>query len=140
MTTTNGLRARRQAIVDEHLLAERELDFDRALKTFHDRPNYVMLGEEIDGEDAVRAMYTVLFASFPDFDYQVTKTYHSDDAVILYGNLTGTHGGPYMGIEATGREIKVPAVGIFNFEEDRLLNETVVFDNETLLRQVSGNG
>lgn len=136
--STTTLRERRQAIVDEHLGAENAGDLERTLATFHDRPRYVMLGQELDGHDAVSAGLTALLSAFPDFCYHVTETHHADAAVILYGHFTAHHRGAYSGIEATDRTVDVPGVAIFHFDEDRLLDETVVFDNDQLVRQIGG--
>lgn len=140
MAANGEMRDRRQAIVDEHVEAENAGDLDRALKTFHAHPHYVMLGTELDGEEAVRTALTALFTSFANFNYHITKTHHADEAVILLGYFTATHSGSYMGIAPRGRQISVPGVAIFDFEKDRLLNETVFFDTNFLLRQLRDDG
>jgi predicted ester cyclase len=138
IASIGSLRTRRQAIIDEHVNAENEADVERALKTFHEHPHYEMLGNEVDGEEAVRELLTGLFTAIGGFHYHITATHHADEAVILYGNFTGTHTGVYLGIEPTGRKIDAPAMALFDFDGDRLLNETVIFDNDLLRRQMLG--
>jgi hypothetical protein len=48
--------------------------------------------------------------------------------------MTGTHKGPWAGIEATGRPMDVRITCIFEFDDDPLVCEKVYFDFATLLR------
>ena len=52
------LRARREAIVREHMESENVHDFDTTIATFgHPRYELVATGEVYDGEEAVRAYF-----------------------------------------------------------------------------------
>jgi hypothetical protein len=57
-----------------------------------------------DGEAAVRA-YLRRAAAFPDQRNELTAR-HADDAVIVESWLLGTHRGPLMGTEPTGRSFR----------------------------------
>jgi predicted ester cyclase len=61
---------------------------------------------------------------------------HADDAVFGETIITGTHDGEWAGIPPSGRRIEVPAAGIFEFDEDRLLCEKVYADFATVLTQL----
>jgi steroid delta-isomerase-like uncharacterized protein len=135
VTSEQSLRDRREAIVNEHIAAENRHDIDATVATFH-RPRYEVNGEESDGEGAVRDLLQELMAGFPDFQVEVGTIHHADDAVIGEGRITGTHGGEFAGVPATGRQVDYPAVAIFEFEEDRLLCEKVYFDGATILTQI----
>jgi steroid delta-isomerase-like uncharacterized protein len=135
VTSEQNLRERREAIVNEHIAAENRHDIEATVATFH-HPRYEVNGEESDGEAAVRDLLQELMAGFPDFQVEVGKTYHADDAVIGEGRITGTHGGEFAGVPATGRRVDYPAVAIFEFDEDRLLCEKVYFDGATILTQI----
>ena len=137
MTTTakQTLRERREGVVMEHIEAENRHDVESTIATFH-RPRYEVNGETSDGEGAVRDLLQELMAGFPDFHVEVQTVHHADDAVIGEARVTGTHEGPFAGISPTGRRVEYPIVGIFEFEEDRLLCEKVYFDSATLLQQI----
>jgi predicted ester cyclase len=77
-----------------------------------------------------------LFEAFPDFHVATLKTHYSEEAVIEEYEMTGTHRGVWAGIAPTGRSIKLRLLGLFRFEKDRLMSETVYFDHATLLRQI----
>lgn len=43
----------------------------------------------------------------------------------------------WAGIEARGRQMQLPVACVFDFEDDRLINESVYFDFATLQRQLT---
>jgi steroid delta-isomerase-like uncharacterized protein len=135
--TADELRARREAIVREHAEAENRHEFDVALDTFH-HPRYELMpmGEVIDGADAVAAYYRETREAFPDQRNRVISLHHGDDAVVMELELTGTHLGGFRGLPATGRSFSCRMAAIFEFDEDRLLNERVYFDQNTIMRQL----
>ena len=133
------MRQRREAIVREHIDAENAHDVPRAIATFH-RPRYEVapFGSPNEGAESVHQLLAGMFAAFPDFHVAVLRVHHAEEAVVVEFVVTGTHGGPFAGLDATGRRIEVPLVGIFEFEEDRLMCEKVYFDMATLMRQLQG--
>jgi steroid delta-isomerase-like uncharacterized protein len=134
-TAEQSLRERREAVVLEHLAAENRHDVEATIATFH-RPRYEVNGEPSDGESAVRDLLQELMGAFPDFRGEFEKIYHADDAVIGEARVTGTHNGPFAGIPPSGRRVDYPVVGIFEFEEERLVCEKVYFDSATILIQI----
>jgi steroid delta-isomerase-like uncharacterized protein len=133
------LRKRREAIVHDHIAAENRHDLKAAIATFH-RPCYdvVPLGAVSDGEQAVHDLLAGLVTGFPDFHVDLKRLHHADQAVVCEFVMSGTHRGPWAGMEASGRRMEIRLVGIFEFEDDRLLCERVYFDMATLVRQLQG--
>lgn len=134
------IRKRREDIVHQHVNAENSGDLDGMIASFHS-PHYqvIPMGTIVDGENAVRGMFGDVLKGFPDFHFQTLKLYHDENAVILEGLMTGTHQGEFGGMQPLGRKMNIQAACIFDFDEDRLLNETVYFDFATLQRQLSGD-
>jgi steroid delta-isomerase-like uncharacterized protein len=95
------------------------------------------MGAISDGEEAVRQLVGGLVAAFPDFHFEIGKLHHADEAVIVEGMVTGTHKGDWAGIPARGRRMELPIACIFDFEGDRLINESLYFDFATLQRQLT---
>jgi len=131
-------RERREEIVLGHVAAENAGDLDATIASFH-RPRYNVLpiGAVSEGEEAVRQLVGGLVTAFPDFHFEIGKLHHADDAVIVEGMMTGTHKGDWAGMEANGRRMELPVACIFDFEDDRLINESVYFDFATLQRQLT---
>jgi steroid delta-isomerase-like uncharacterized protein len=135
------LRARREALVREHMESENRHDFDATLATFaHPRYELVATGEVFDGEEQVREYFAQSRAAFPDQRNELIALHHADDAVIAEFWLLGTHLGPLRELEPTGREIRAQMVSLFIFEGEHLVGERVYFDQATILAQLVGDG
>jgi steroid delta-isomerase-like uncharacterized protein len=131
------LRLRREAIVREHMESENHHDFDTTIGTFaHPRYELIATGEVYDGEDEVRRYYADSRAAFPDQRNEVIALHHADDTVIVEFDLLGTHLGPLRGLPPTGRSFRCRMCALFIFEEDRITNERVYFDQLTIMRQL----
>jgi steroid delta-isomerase-like uncharacterized protein len=133
----HDLRAKREALVLAHTDAENRHDVEATLATFHS-PKYEVIpfAGTFDGAESVRALLDGVMRGFPDFRVVLYRLHHADEAVVVEGALTGTQHGEWVGIPATGRAMNLPFVGVFDFDDDRLLCERVYFDHSTLLRQL----
>jgi predicted ester cyclase len=128
----------RERIVRLHMDSENVHDFDTTIGTFS-HPRYELIATDVvhDGEEAVRAYYKETRAAFPDQRNELISLRHADDAVIVEFWLLGTHEGPLMGIEPTGREFRCRMTAFFIFEGTGLVCERVYFDSATILRQLT---
>ena len=133
-----SLLARREAVIREHVDAENSGDVDATIASFH-RPRYdiVAIGAVSDGEAAVRQLIGDLVQGFPDFHFEPLKMNHAEHAVFVEGRITGTHRGAWGGLQPRGKKMDVRVACVFDFEEDRLINETVYFDFATIQRQLT---
>jgi steroid delta-isomerase-like uncharacterized protein len=132
-----GLRARREQLVREHMESENVHEFDVTLGTFaHPRYEIVPTGDVYDGEAEVRRYFDETRTAFPDQRNELVALHHADDAVIVEFDLKGTHRGPLRGIPPTGREFTCRTLALFLFEDDRLVCERVYFDVLTILAQL----
>jgi steroid delta-isomerase-like uncharacterized protein len=135
-----GRRARREALVREHMESENRHDFDATIETFaHPRYELIATGETFDGEEEVREYFAQSRAAFPDQRNELIALHHADDAVVAEFYLLGTHRGALRELEPTGREIRARMVSLFLFEGDRLVCERVYFDQATILAQLVGD-
>src|SRR3954447_1439411 len=113
-----ALRARREAVVREHMESENRHEFDVTMGTFdHPRYEIVPTGDVYDGEEEVARYFAETRAAFPDQRNELIRMHHTDDAVIVEFDLKGTHEGPLRGIPATGRAFTCRTLAIFEFEE-----------------------
>jgi len=136
-TPRSDLRARREAVVREHMSSENRHEFAVTLTTFaHPRYELIATGQVFDGEEAVRQYYTASRAAFPDQRNEIHGIRHADDAVIVEFDLLGTHRGSFLGVPPTGRAFTCRMLALFLFEHDRIVCERVYFDSVTILRQL----
>ena len=132
------LRARREAIVREHLASENAHDYDTTLATFeHPRYELVASGDVYDGEEAVRGYFAETRRAFPDQRNELIALHHADDAVVVEFWLLGTHLGPLGDLAPTGRSFRVRMAAFFVFEGDGLVCERVYFNPGDILAQIA---
>jgi steroid delta-isomerase-like uncharacterized protein len=131
------LRARREAVVREHMESENVHDFDTTIGTFeHPRYELIATGETYDGEAEVRGYFAETRTAFPDQRNELIALHHAEDAVVAEFYLLGTHLGPLRALPPTGRAFRCRMTAFFIFEDDRLVCERVYFDQATILRQL----
>jgi steroid delta-isomerase-like uncharacterized protein len=136
-TSEQTLRARREALVREHMQSENVHDFDTTIGTFgHPRYELIATDEVYDGEAEVRGYYAESRTAFPDQRNELLELHHAEDTVAVEFILLGTHLGPLRGLPPTGRSFRCQMTAYFVFDGDRLVNERVYFDQATILRQL----
>ena len=64
-TISDGQRAARIKLVDEHMRAENACDVDATMETLGDTPSYELNGVPLEGHENIRAFYEELFQAFP---------------------------------------------------------------------------
>jgi steroid delta-isomerase-like uncharacterized protein len=95
--------------------------------------------EVLRGRDAIRARAADLLTAFPDFHLRQLDLIVGEDANADRWEATGTHSGPFLGMEATGRRIRVEGATFSRFDADGLVVEDVNFwDVGALLGQLGG--
>jgi steroid delta-isomerase-like uncharacterized protein len=131
------LRARREALVQQHIDAENRHDVDGTIATMG-RPHYnvVAWGVDIYGAEPVHEFLTGYFASLPGITTEAERMHHADDAVIVEVWTHGSHTGEWEGIPANGNPIDVRSIGIFYFDGETMIGEKVMADTDTLVRQL----
>src|SRR5690349_24898292 len=105
---TDTTRARREAVVREHMESENRHDFDATIATFkHPRYEIMPTGDVFDGEESVRAYFAASRGAFPDQRNELRAMHHTDEAVIVEFDLLGTHLGMLRGvIPPTGKTFR----------------------------------
>ena len=132
------LRNHREEVVRQHMEAENVRDFDAVIDTFS-QPRYELIATDrtYAGEASVREYFRESRTAFPDQRNELISLRHADDAVVVEFWLKGTHEGPLLGIEPTGRSFQCRMTAFFIFEERRIVCERVYFDSATILRQLT---
>lgn len=95
-----------------------------------------VLPEPIRGPDALKETIGMFREGTPDLTKAVDETYVDRDTVIISYTATGTHEGPIMGIESTGREIEVEGIFVYRVEDGQLVEGMDMWDAFGLLAQI----
>jgi len=89
--------------------------------------------------EETRAFWPSWFASFPEMDYQVTRTIAAETVVVSQWVFTGTNSGrltpPVFGqdMAPAGKTIRIRGVSVFDLHEGLIQRETLYLDLATLL-------
>jgi len=84
--------------------------------------------------------YETFTKAFPDFQIIVHTENDLPGMSIREVQIEATHSGEYCGLQATGRRVSVPLIGLFLFDKTTgyLNAERIYFDNNTILTQIRG--
>jgi predicted ester cyclase len=85
-----------------------------------------------------RAFAAAFYQAFPDLRHHVELAVAEGDHVAVRFTLRGTHSGPFAGLEATGRAIRVGASAIMRLEGRRVAEVWGEFDQLALMGQLRG--
>jgi steroid delta-isomerase-like uncharacterized protein len=93
------------------------------------------------GRDAIRRRAADLLAAFPDFRLRQLDLVVGEDSNADRWEASGTHSGPFLGMDATGNRMSVEGATFSRFDSGGLVVEDVNFlDVGTLLAQLGGDG
>lgn len=81
--------------------------------------SYGTAGEPVDA-DGLRGMIVEFRTAFPDLDVAALDVVTDGDRVAWRVDGYGTHAGPFMGIPATGRRVRLIGVDLAAVEDGRI--------------------
>ena len=80
---------------------------------------------------------TAFRGAFPDFRDEIAEIIAEDDRVAARGVSRGTHGGDFMGVPASGKEVAVNWISLFRMTPEGQIQEArVAFDQLSLMQQI----
>lgn len=90
-------------------------------------------GPGLEGlKDILRAMRT----GFPDIVFAIQEQISEGDKVASRFEWKGTHGGPFMGIPATGKPVRVWGVVIDRLVDGRIKETRIIMDTMGMMMQL----
>ncbi len=133
------------SVWEAHTAAEFEQkDADAAIATMTEHPVlvHVPVGTGASGREALRKFYAEIFVPQvpPDMELQLlTRTVGQDrliDEFIVQFTHTLRMDWFAPGVEPTGRQLRVPHVGVIAFEQGKIASEHIYWDQATVLLQL----
>lgn len=95
---------------------------------------------KIRGPEAAKRAAQGLRDAFPDIRFEIDDLVAEGDRVVAKVTYTGTHGGPFLGVAATGRRIRFTGVELAVFHGGRIAAEAWhVIDHADIFRQLEGS-
>jgi steroid delta-isomerase-like uncharacterized protein len=90
-------------------------------------------GPGLEGlKDVLRGMGT----AFPDLNFSIQEQISEGDKVASRFEWTGTHQAPFLGVPATGRQVRVWGMVIDRLEEGRIKDTRIIMDTLGLMMQL----
>ena len=97
--------------------------------------------ELLRGRDAIRQRAADLLVAFPDFRLRQLDLIVGEDANADRWEASGTHEGPFLGMDASGNRMSVEGATFSRFDSSGLVVEDVNFwDVGALLAQLGAGG
>ena len=88
------------------------------------------------GPEEVARYFEDMFAAMPDFQFEIIAMAEQGEHVFVHWRLTGTHGGPMLGIEPTGKPVAIDGMDHFVIRDGAVVSNFVVFDQMQYARQI----
>jgi steroid delta-isomerase-like uncharacterized protein len=128
-------RALAQRFTDEVLNAH---DLDGALTELvtEDFVEQNPLPGQGPGRAGLRDVLAGMNAAFPDLRWDVQDTLVEGDRITTLSFWTGTHRGDFLGIPATGRQVRVEAWTLDRYTGGQLAESRIIMDVAGLLGQL----
>ena len=90
------------------------------------------------GIENVKRFYGAFWSAFPDASVTAEDIIEQTDTLIVRYIIVGTHRGAFMGVPATGRQIRLPGISILHFRNHRCFERWTASDSLSLLVQIGG--
>ena len=87
------------------------------------------------GPEAFRLGIAAFRAGFPDLHFTIDDQIAEPGTVVNRWTMTGTHQGSFMGIEPTGKTVRIHGISIWYLRDDQVVDFWVVMDEHGLRQQ-----
>lgn len=106
---------------------------DEVLSTRYVNHNFA---EVQPGPEGFKQVISMFRSAFPDMKIMIEDVLAEDDKIMTRGYCTGTHHGEFMGIPATGKEVRFGYIDIWRVENGKLTENWVQMDNMSMMQQL----
>ena len=134
MAIDDAERARRRELVHAHMKVENGHDLDGIMATFSGDAEMLYNRQSFHEPDTIRAAHAYFGLSsaagaFRGLRVVPDHEHFTADEIVIEGRMCGTHVGDFEGFPATGRDVEMPYVAFYRFDEKgKLVSERVVMN------------
>jgi len=101
--------------------------------------NDPLFGKPLVGKLAIATHKTAEMIALTDVDLKVTDRWAMGSDLTAIWEVTGIHSGPYYNLPATGRRISISGATVVTRREGKIVQETLYYDADEMLRQLTGD-
>ena len=117
-------------------LAKKDLDSALSLTAEDSVDDFVAIGP-VRGRTSIRRFFEELLTAFPDFEITVERIVGDDTAAVVQWHAGGEFtGGPFQGLEPTGRHVEIRGVDVMEISDGMVRHNTIYYDGASFARQV----
>ena len=134
MTIDTTERERRRALLEEHYAAENDHDLDRIMDTFAADAVMQYNRLRLEDDEAIRGAHTLVGMSaspgaFSGFRHTIDAEHYTDEEIVVEGRMFGKHSNEFSGFASTQRDVELPFVAFYRFDNTgKLTSERVVMN------------
>jgi steroid delta-isomerase-like uncharacterized protein len=93
-------------------------------------------GQIFHGRDTYLGIVAANLVAFPDLKWTVEDIRAEGDTVAVRYSMTGTHRGPFAGVEGTGKVIRSESMTFYRLSHGKIVEERAQLDLLGILRQM----
>jgi steroid delta-isomerase-like uncharacterized protein len=117
-------------------LGKKELDDAIAYVAEDGVDDFVAIGR-FEGKPAIRQFFEELLTAFPTFEVAVERIVGDDAIAVTQWKASGDFtGGPFQGVEPTGKYVEIRGVDVMEINEGTVRHNTIYYDGAAFARQV----
>jgi steroid delta-isomerase-like uncharacterized protein len=88
------------------------------------------------GRQGLKDVLGMFISGFPDMHWVIEEQIAEGDKVMTRFTWTGSQKGQFMGIPATGKQVKVKGVVIDRVVDGRMVDSRILMDTMTMMQQL----
>ena len=127
-------QARRRALIQEHYAAENDHDLDRIMDTFADDAVMHYNHLPFEAEEGIRGAHILIGMSaspgaFSGLRAIIDEEHYTDEETVIEGRMSGKHSNEFFGYAPTERDVELPFVAFYRFDDrGKLTSERIVMN------------
>jgi len=100
--------------------------------------NHTAMAGMPSGPDGMVQTIELFRKAFPDMAVEIYEQVAEGDLVVTRKAIVATHAGIFMGIEATGRRVRIDTIDIVRLRDGKYLEHWAVRDMLNVMQQLKG--
>src|SRR5262245_17323781 len=127
-------RNRRRALLHAHYAAENDHDLEGIMATFSTDGVMLYNRQAFPTDKTIRWAHgymgmTAAPGAFSGLRAHIDEEHFTDEEIVVEGRITGKHSSEFLSFPPTGRDVELPFVAFYRFDEqDKLTSERVVMN------------
>jgi len=101
-----------------------------------DHHTHITIGGAPNGPQGLKLMIAIYRTAFPDLLCTVDDEIVEGDRVAARWTMRGTHKGPFLGNQPTGRPVEIQGMIFARLEKGRMVEDWTLIDQMGILQQI----